>query len=346
MLYDKMTYELQTREHAFHYGFSSFYNGLKIVVDKIAKCPKFVLDEQATYTIESLGDSRPSQFVAGLNLCRLPYPTIWIEFPFAARSKYRVTTDPKRYEHSDIAPEPKTVGFLMERMDKYPGGENKIAVTLAWNHADGSVNISMFGMLMDLDASVKRSTITEIPDSVRKDLLERHPVSWMAQYAWADKEVFAHLELEARIVSAFCPYSDEYRLDCCKPLKSIPGAVEAFEKQMLFDIQGEWRTVLSFLMAINSKNFIGYKDVDRSKISKNRVKRGKPPAPDYKEIVLKLSKVQYNRLNFNKARGLPDNSIDVRAHLKVRKTGIFLWNEHKRYKELPDKPPPIYKVKP
>lgn len=84
-------------------------------------------------------------------------------------------------------------------------------------------------------------------------------------------------------------------------------------------------SALSFLAIINSPRIIDVEDPDLTKINRKRIANGKIPLLEYSIIRLKSHILRTTREELQTGRV---RQHWVRGHLKVRKTGVFWWNEH------------------
>ena len=320
MLYDIFAENVSpTSKHREVYSFGigkTLHSGLKRFTETIEKCPKFVLTEDITFLIEQAAErTRPSAFCNGIPLCKLPYDKMWIEFPHQYRQNYRNTQDLTRYQPNEFAPIPCQLGYFLEKLDN-----DRISMTLGWSHPDESATVSMKKMIINV------GKIEEVADCDFKDLEDRQ-YSWASKHMDDAKERTALSNLEYRFAAGMNEYMKEYvEAVFYKDQKFF----ERLMDEALYDIAGEWRFVLTLLMMVNSKNLLEFKEIDRTKLSKARVRRNRPPSPNYSEIHIHLTKTFKNKCKNIGMSRIESRAAMVMGHFKVRKTGIFWWSPYER----------------
>lgn len=314
--------------------------GLRSLGKLITENPRYILSEDMVWVTEQIAESKPTTFTKGLPLCRLPYPTVWLELPYSYRQAYRDAHHPESYYvniDSDLAPRPASIGFLLEQIDP-----ETIRVTHAWIHHDDVINICYRGMLLHLG-----TTLVGDPATIK---IERRNDEGF--HAWADRytrrpgEEAALNELHCRVQMISIPLMDGYIRDIAKASRGDMAMIERYEELAEFDLIGEWRFCMAALMMLNSRNLLDYQNVDRSKLNRARARNPKkPPALDYRTINLRLPRIARNAA---RSRGMSNEDLKrhwVTGHPKVRQTGVFWWSPFTRgYRGEAE--PPTYRVKP
>jgi hypothetical protein len=98
----------------------------------------------------------------------------------------------------------------------------------------------------------------------------------------------------------------------------------------LSDWLGEGAFALAVLALLNTKNIVQVGSVDRSKINRARIRRGKEPFFTYKMLQIS-NKVLTREFSHDAEDG--DRKLRahfVRGHFKVRKSGVFFWSSFVR----------------
>jgi len=114
------------------------------------------------------------------------------------------------------------------------------------------------------------------------------------------------------------------------PLTNIGGAraLQLIRDEATRDWKGEVQFLFAAIGLLNSRNFTEFEDVDNTKLSAAREKRGKPPRSSY--VICKVQK------RFAKSvAGFTGGEADLRAHLvrghfKRKKSGVYWWSPHMR----------------
>lgn len=300
---------------------------------RVKTAPRFVLDRHSTIFLQNLSQMPYKQIVAALPVCRLPFSKIWVEMAFADRSAWlaegrehglKVTTN-------DFSSEPKRLGFLLEEAPP-PYGKDFLIVQLAWSHEEPAIDVSRKAILIDLrvgrfDDEQYLTWRREAPDAIKN-----HGCTSV-------EDAISFYELSERVKYFVPPHCELLWEDIARM-----GMTEKFEEMANFDLASEWRFMLTMLIALNSRNLLKTGETENfEKLNKSRVKKGRAPLLDYRTIKLSLSPILQKRMGQGYYNPSDRNKSDphlVRAHWKIRKTGIFLWSSHERGGHV-TKPPTI-----
>lgn len=296
---------------------------------RLAVAQRFVLRRDALMMVQNVSLSSPSRFLTALGVCRLPYPTMWVEFAYKDRLDWLLQQKAEKgmiiVDHAEASP-PSTLGFLMEQVDS---DGRMIVMTPAWLHirnGQEQVNVCNMSLLINTEPDVAPPTPEEAA------VIREHHRKGEFGSAWVEdpKESDAAVRLEGRITNIV----PDFLRPMWAELRLIGGApaLKQITDLALYDLRSEWRFALSLLTLLNSRNVVDYGPPnDLTKLNKAREKKGKPPLLDTRMIRLSLSKVQKRRAG---GMGAGD-SRDLQAHLvaghwKLRKTGLFWWTPHVR----------------
>lgn len=300
---------------------------LAIVYEDIAstlkECPRFVLDRNATLMIHNVSISSPYSMLSAFDICRLPYPKMWIEFDYSHRDEWLKALAAGGYavaKHDEASP-PSRLGFLIEAQDDegrvievLPLWSHPLSEPVGLNYCHLALRIDMRPDFVPTEEELKRARQMSIRDE--KSNWERTP-----------RDTEAMIELSTR-TDAVEPARMKHIWD---RMRGTPTE-RKIEELARFDLRAEWSVSIALLVVLNSRNLIDYgEETDMTKLNKARTKRGKPPLLSHREIVLDLSKVQKRRISGD---GMGDRAASqahlVRGHIKVRKTGAFWWSSHVR----------------
>lgn len=296
--------------------------------DVLRNTNRFVLNRDAVFLIQNVGEFTPKKILEALRLCRFPFKTMWVEFPFQFRSEWMRENDIFGADHVEASP-PSRLGFFIEAKD----ADGMVGViTPVWSHPNtGMVNVCV--------GSIEIDTRPDSPGFIDKKFSTEEAVAayrgskadWVQRWIRKPDELEAVFNLEQRLNRIPTPRMAKLWAEIV-----AVGDVRAIQELWglaLYDLASEWRFILALLLLLNSKSCVELKDgegADLSKFNKVRQKRGKLPHLTYKDIVISLTKVQKNR--FAAAGVQPRDMMMhmVRPHFKLRKTGLFLWSEHLR----------------
>jgi len=228
--------------------------------------------------------------------------------------------------HADTAL-PHRQGFLFE-----DEGYGFIRATMGWQHLNVEHEGRNMGNLIHLCPlswyiNVDKNYELKFWNPREPGELE-DPDSYMWEFRHSQEDISAYDNLADRAIPSPSPYTNHY-LDHMK--RGMTHAqYQKYLELLQFDVAGEWRHVLAILMVLNSRTCIEYNEVDRTRLSRSRVKSGKSPTDNYREVKFRLSRVQYN-VYMASGRKMEDLAKHlVIAHLKIRKTGVFLWSSFVR----------------
>lgn len=308
--------------------------GYAALAADVMRAERFVLQRDAVFLTHTVCNIAPSRIIPGLQICRMPFPRMWVEFVYKDRDDWYAFSKIKPTTYDD-ASHPARLGFYLEQKDD---SGRLINVTVVWRHNDDphfggrAIVIGGYAMQLNTHDNIEVSTAT-------RNYVEwsfAHPsemdIKFGANKRYKDpRDEEAALELQERINVDFSVYMSPF-WEWIR--KNHPEEESALKERALFDLLQEWRFILGLLMVINSRNLLAYSpSIVFDKLNKARKAKGAPLLHSYREIRLGLSLVQRNRLG-----GVHINDIMahlVRGHFKVRRTGLFWWSPHVRGKGEP-----------
>jgi hypothetical protein len=302
-----------------------------VEVSKLVKrAPRFVLDRAALLMTQDLSMVNHRSFVTALNVCRLPFPTMWVEFAFKDRHDWLMVKSKaglfKLAEHELSFP-PNRLGFFMAMVS------GNIIVQPVWSHTDGAVDVCRMAMSISLGEVRNTEAFAKMRRDIAKDESLRKECSLKT-----DADVDAYTEMAQRVDYIIPTYMQKF-------WEVVAGQggdhVHQMTRMAQYDLGSEWRFVLALLTILNSRNLISYgEESDPSKQNKARSKKGKPLLLSHREINLDLSPAMKKRLYAGAGQGSRNTPVAhiVRGHWKLRKTGLFWWSPHTRNSEdeMPD----------
>jgi hypothetical protein len=291
-----------------------------VVAEKIKQAQRFVLNGDSVLTIHSISESSPKRFLQAIDVCRLPFPLIWVEFAFHDRVVWMKEARKRGViieDHVDASP-PSRLGFIMEQKDK---DGRLISVIPCWSHASQkSMSICHLELIIDTGQRIQsgpqhRAGLLKHLNSFSPE--ERRSHRWINDPV----ELEAAFDLDARI-------SDDIPQFMIQIWNSIPReSIEKLVDLSLYDLKSEWRFVLALLTVLNSRNVIEIgAESDVSKLNKAREKKGVSPLMTHREIRLNMSRVQKRRLNSGQGSTYDLQAHLVRGHWKLKRSGLFWWS--------------------
>lgn len=310
--------------------------GVVMMAHLVKNAPRFVLDRAAVLMTQDLSVVNHRSFITALNVCRLPFDTMWVEFAFKDRHDWLIAKSEaglfKLAEHEMSLP-PNRLGFFMAMVN------GNIIVHPAWSHEKWNIDICRKAMVISLGDIPRGPRFQETRRKVAADTELRRECNLKT-----DADVDAYVELSERVDYIIPSYMKRFwdRIE-----EQGPFSVSEMNRMAEYDLGSEWRFVLALLTVINSRNLIGYgSPSDPAKMNKARDKKGKPPMLSHRDIYLNLSPAMKRRLYAGAGQGSRATPIAhlVRGHWKVRKTGLFWWSPHARNADNENPEPKTYKV--
>jgi hypothetical protein len=322
------------------------------LASRIDKAQRFVLGRDAAEACVELLRSRPSNLVKALPLCRLPYPTMWVETSGGFSENHR----------GPEAPVPSMQGTLIDGLDSQRG-----CMTVAWVHPPTEkhpvhhCNASPYGLWFDFSedgdagalvrahhAKILEGLHPKIADLIRTVChrietrfnipgnddeavrnFMRHR-EWWARWANDKREVEALHQHQRHMCVGLSPHglgAVLAVLDLSVQMNDGNTFAE-FMTNWEKDVEGEGPFGQFFITLLNSRNCTTTAPVSMAKLNKARAKRNgkKPPLLDYTTVNLTMSRA---RARAGEASGLSREAMRqhlVRGHFKVRASGVYWWN--------------------
>jgi len=296
--------------------------------EKLKNTNRFILNRDAVMTIHSISESTPKRFLQALAVCRLPFPSLWVEFAFQDRTDW-MNEAKKRgliIETHEHASPPSRIGFYLEQLDKEG---RKILVLPCWSHPKmGTVSLCHMALTICTDVGKYKLADSDVMSMQErlKEISNRKSIylKWMND----PEEIQAGFELEARMTEEIPDFLKTMWIPILK--NASKSEIIKIKEMAQYDLKAEWRFILALLTVLNSRNVVDIgPTVDVSKLNKARIRKGSKPLMNHREIKLSLSKVQKNRLN----DGIGNKDIQAhlcRGHFKLRRSGLFWWSPHVR----------------
>ncbi|TXH38868.1 MAG: hypothetical protein E6Q98_01320 [Rhodospirillaceae bacterium] len=290
----------------------------------VANAVRFVLEREVVAAAQIVSEALPSSILQGLPLCRLPYPTTWLEYAGHDRPEIAAigTTIPHR------------VGLLCEAVAESPG---EFTVNVFWHLGgrDNRVELCPVALLIDMTAEGRVARDPQSASQKRdatieglQKLLLSSTQRWDQKVAANPRELEAMLALSNRIFFIRSTYFAPVATAIVQ--HSGAGALERLLNLSRPNAEAEAGFLLAILMLLNSRNGTSREPADLAKINTARRKQGRHPLLDFCTVNLRLSASR------SRALGRSDVPVHlmrahlVRGHFKIRRSGIYWWSPHIR----------------
>lgn len=263
-----------------------------------------------------------------LPLCRLPFGRTWFEWPGQDPGGAPPTVvGPHRY-----APVPRRVGALVTVDESHQRG----SMTWAWfTKEDNQVNMCPLSVIFDW------SEEPEPIDDLATEALERGGFSRAEIDRVGMEATLRKLprlrgidpqKLQAdrdRFGFVWSPYAAAFAQQYERQRGRIDPTHGLFQSA-IGDITGEPGMLQCVILLLNSRNMTAATSVPApEKLNRQRARKGKQPLLDYTTVRIKLSHALTRRTGAAGERSAARMHV-VSGHFKVRKTGIYWWNDFAR----------------
>jgi hypothetical protein len=306
-----------------------FHGGIRALADDLRRAARFDLTPGVMMSARTVHVSPVEARVRALPLCRLPFQRTWFEWPGGAGAppKEHSIVGPARY-----APVPRRCGALVTVDESRQRG----TMTWAWfTKQTDEVNMCPLSVTFDWREE------PEPLDDLQEQALRRYGISKEEandrMYA-ADIRQLPRLRGQPRVVMEadrdrfgfiWSPYVSSFADDYTR--RSGPlDPTHRLWAAAIGDITGEPGLLRCVILLLNSRNMTAAEAVPApAKLNKARAQKGKQPLLDYTTIRIRLSRAMATRAGSVDERS-PSRFHVVRGHFKVRKTGIYWWNDFGR----------------
>ncbi len=322
----------------------------------IQEAQRFEIDDGVARAAGELVYSRPTALAGVLPLCRLPYPTMWLE--------WRGGLGGQNFRGEEAAPTPHRQGMLIETPPALASKDMSGRVgymTAAWVHTHytdlpDAVNFSPISIYFDWrpDGDVRRiielahgSILRKYRDAPFYGMLELYVTTmqraWFKpstseaishfftgrnkweKFAHDQKEIDAMRFMDRHALPGLSPHGAEFVAIFLA--KATVPELQHFMQSWQADIQGEVTFIECFLAMLNSKNpCVEHEAVDLTKLNRARRRSGKTEFLPYTKTRLAMSRSQTRIAD---ARGISREAARqhlVRGHFKIRRTGVYWWS--------------------
>lgn len=301
------------------------------VKERISKAQVYVLDKDAVAMAAGVSLSKPSSTLSALPWVRLPFESIWVEFPNQELREAMANLGSPNKKPSGAISEIVRTGFLVRKDDNH--------LTIEYVHEDRIdgrklIDLCPVYMTFKLDGEhvLSESDIPEIDRIYRDTVGAKGKVQRHIKAIHEDpREAKADELLQERCKWIRHPDMKIVR----EHLVAMSGEAnaETTEENQAREMKRLVNLILiPFLILLSCPNAVTTQTVSHEKLNKQRRKKGKPELSDYRLVKMSLSKAR-KRVVEGAAVASGARSITgslVMGHFKVRKSGVFWWNPHSR----------------
>jgi hypothetical protein len=306
-----------------------FAGAVTALAHEIKRAARFDLTPGVMLSAQTVHRSHGDARMRALPLCRLPFARTWFEWPGHDPSG----AEPRVVGPDRFAPVPRRVGALVSVDDSRQRG----TMTWAWftKQEGQGINVCPLSVTFDwredfepVDDLVNRARVRHgMSKEQYNDIGYRHAISELphlrgiqAEKLNADRERFGIV---------WSPYASTF----AQGYERRNGPIDpthSLWKYSLGDITGEPGMLQCVLLLLNSRNMTAAEVVPApERLNRQRLAKGKGPLLGYTTIRIKLTRALTQRAGAVGERS-PARMHVVSGHFKVRKSGVYWWNDHAR----------------
>jgi hypothetical protein len=299
---------------------------ISVVLPRIAKAQKFVLGPECAAVCEALSEDYRG-LIRVFDRCRLPFAETWIEVAQQDRPGF-VNAG---IQSPMFQVPPRRVGFLLSatRPD-LSAWKAHLFWSLETARGSGEIaGISAAALAMRYDMTREIRHEVDMSDEVcERDMRSVIVPNVKPHPGWTK----ADSATRATMVNHTDPDVPDWGLP--HPGELPKGDWDKFYGIVAELARSDWAGEATYLLAVigllNARNAVEAEPVDRGKLNRARVKRGRPPLFSHK--VLKIAHRQQRRYGGEDRDGhhAPARGHFVRGHFKARKSGVYFWTPHAR----------------
>lgn len=278
---------------------------------------KFSFEPDATRGADVLA-ADPAQLVKSMPLFRIPFKKTWIELATKDRPRSDI-------EGSDLEVPTKRIGFLVEAIDDTM---QRGLITIWWSLERDETQCNTSGMA----GAFNFHDDTELPFQTKRTQDEIRDI--VNNFDGSRSVARAALEMDKHFSEIPNPYMHELWEMAFKKFGPIgkedpPPEFKAMCEQWRNDWQGEFASVMSMVIFINSSRIVKFRDGVRPKLDRSRVRRRKAPLFSHQTVSLAFNAIQES--DHRSRDGSPPRAHFVRGHFKsLPRIGLTWWNPHLR----------------
>lgn len=246
--------------------------------EDIAASPRFLLTEQTIMAATEIAMSRPKVILDSLEHCRVPFDSMWVEWPDKQRCKH-LSEALGSYLETPDRPVPPRLGFYLTA-DK--GGRSG-RLTWVWSspehvrsiEMDGFANVGCIYVQFNFDERIPQ------PEFIQASMVTNQLFEYWKDNPVQQQALYRIWETSRHVPSKW----GERYLDWVE--KRGDTDMTAFLGNCYADVYGEYITFITVILLLTaSRRAVEYKPVDRSKINKVRTAKKEAPLFDHNEVVM------------------------------------------------------------
>lgn len=310
----------------------------------VERAERFVLADEISHAAYQLIQTKPLSLLDAMPMCRLPYPSIWLEWDGAASLTAGWHQYPTCEPDKTInRPTPRKMGALIETVDD--SGGQRGTISWAWQHHNEVIHVC--GLGCNFDWSKDGDVCAWSRQSLGK--LERNSFVEMCQRRWVDDATISDeaiialmnqrpgwrgLSRDPKQVAAVRGLLRHEAPWFCRHAGGMISAIAKMDLHLLTDAMRSWEGdicgeapfVTAFVLMLNSRNAVDREPSDLDRLNKARRRRGRPEFLDHTVTKLHLSK---SRLRSAQAQGVTRDAARqhlVMGHFKLKRGKLYWWN--------------------
>lgn len=304
-----------------------FEGAVSLLAEDIKRAARYDLSPGVMRSATTVHHSQQAVRMKALPLCRLPFQRTWFEWHGNNGEPFLIQ-GPKRH-----APTPRRCGAMVTVDESRQRG----TMSWAWFTKEHGQGVNLCPLAVSFDWREEPEPIPDLIDAAfQREGLDRHASeraeTLVAQQMLPRLQRIEPAALEAdrdRVGIVWSPHFARFAEGYERDMGPIDPRHKLWQYS-LGDITGEPGMLQCVIMLLNSRNMTASNAVPApDKLNKQRARNGKRPLLDYTTINIKLSRALSQRTGAPGERSASRIHV-VAGHFKVRKSGIYWWNDHAR----------------
>lgn len=248
---------------------------------KIDKAQRLILDNEVAAACAYVVMSNPISVADATKVLRCPYDSLWVEWAESAR--HDILEPLHSQTRDDPRDKPKRLGFLIEASKDGRAG----VITFAWTHFNGQTISAALEFHFDLDS---------VPDRKKYFAHYFEGLTIWKVLGKSKEQQDAILDLYGQTNIVMRPAGKEMlkfigeMVGKGRGPAQIKEAMQYTYESWLGDVFGEYFSALAVLIMLTAKHATERKQVDNTKLTKARQKKGKTPLHNYDTVHMYLHK--------------------------------------------------------
>lgn len=306
------------------------------VVQQLLDSGRFVLDDNSTRAMTRLSMMKPSKIVAAKEFLRLPFDSLWIEYPEPVRDE--VMRDGGWNIHDVNSASAEKAGFLI------------------WNDPKSFDHVYIWYLYSSSSSEIKRSwgvdfnwtpfvaRINTSMDNLEQGLVDRHLQNLKdgARDLKPGDGLYYEVRNKTEELAAAAIIAASYDVHLCPLVEKLPFIQDLvrdrykehnreYIKQCIASVQDHVYIALASVLLLNCKSGFTREEVAPEQESSTKIQVGNKykRAANQKYTILRM-RIPKGAMGTGSVEETKRAAHWVMGHPKVRKTGVFWWSPHIR----------------